>query len=373
MPAAHDTWTSRRYLYLLAKLLFFGLIAGGVLWVLSRAASTLGTLVLALLIAYVLDPAVRWFTGKGLGRTTAILTLMLTVIGGAFGLLVWILPTLITEFKDAGERLHVWLGSDKSELVAWLNERFGLSLSPDALVEAKARLREYAPQLVGKLGGMLQGAGQRTLGAVDAVVSAVLVPVFVFYFLEDLERIAAFLVDLVPVRHRDAVLTRARRVDGVVGGWIRGQVQVALALAVVYASGLALVGIPIGVPIGILAGLLSVVPYLGFALGFGLALLVALLDWHGGGPVLGVAVVFIVGQLLEGYVLTPKLVGEKVGLSPVAVIIAILLGAEMLGFVGVLIAVPVTGALKALLSEALDIYRQSDRYRQPADVETEAT
>lgn len=350
-----------RYVNWLAKLVFY-LLLGGLLWlVLDSLAGVLSMLFVSLLFAYVLDPLVDWFEARRISRSLAIVILMVGTLAVLGGFLLWIVPTLVAELRGAGQRLGAWLGQDHAGLVAWVQDQVGVDAAA-LLDEARSRAQELAPKAMALVGEVLQGAMSKTASAVGWALNAVMVPIFVFYFLRDFDTMKEEAVRLIPLHRREATLARARRVDTVVGEWLRGQVKVALLLAALYALGLAIVGVKLGVPIGILAGLLGVVPYLGFAFGFGLALLMTLLDWTGFGAPLGVVAVFTVGQILEGYVITPRLVGEKVGLSPVTVIVVLLVGGELLGLLGFMLAVPVAGALKTILAEVLDWYRTSRHY-----------
>ncbi|MFT5434400.1 MAG: putative PurR-regulated permease PerM, partial [Myxococcota bacterium] len=274
---------------------------------------------------------------------------------------------------QVGTRLSGALKRDPAELVDWAQATFGVEVSRETMDEVRLKAQEYAPTALKYIGGVLTGALTRTMGVIGWVLNAVMIPIFVFYFLRDFDKMKAWCVNQIPPHGRPFVVERARRVDGVVGDWLRGQVQVALMLAVIYATGLAIVGIKLAIPIGILAGLLNVVPYLGFAFGFSLAMVMVLLEWSGIGSMAGVVVVFAVAQTLEGYVLTPKIVGEKVGLSPVTVIIVLLLGGELLGLLGFLLAVPVAGALKTVLVELIDWYRQSEMFLGSDDVDDPPT
>ena len=361
-PAPDDWMAYRRYLYLLARLLFYAALGILVYLALYQARGVLSLLFVSLLAAYVLDPVVDWFEARRVPRSV---TAALLLVGGAgvmIGFGLWIVPTLVAELGQAGERLHAWLGKDHTPLLAWIHDKTGLEVSSETLQDLKTKAQEYAPQALSRVGEFLRSAAAQTAGVVSWLLSAVMIPVFVFYFVRDFDDMTAWVADQIPLDHREGVLRRARRVDGVVGEWLRGQVEVALILAVLYATGLRIVGIQLAIPIGILAGLLNVVPYLGFAFGFGLAMLMALLAWSGVGTVVGVVSVFAVAQILEGYVLTPKIVGEKVGLSPVTVLIALLLGGELFGLMGFVLAVPVAGASKTILLEAVDWYRTSEHY-----------
>ena len=157
-----------------------------------------------------------------------------------------------------------------------------------------------------------------------------------------------------------------RECHEVIGAFLRGQLLVMLALAVVYSAGLMLIGVELGLLIGVLAGLASIVPYMGFVVGIGAAVIAVLfqsgLELY---PLLGVAAVFTVGQMLEGMLLTPLLVGDRIGLHPVAVIFAVLAGGQLFGFTGVLLALPVAAVIMVLLRHVHDLYKLSDLYAEP--------
>jgi len=319
-------------------------------------------LFISLLAAYILDPLVDWFERRGINRSVGILILVTISVSAAGSFLLWIVPTLISEFADAGARIQQWLDKDPSQFIAWLGETLGIEISPELMTEIKLKAREIAPQVISALSELLQSALARSMEVVGWALNIIMVPVFIFYFLRDFDHMKAWVGEQLPLKGRDFIIERAHRVDRVVGDWLRGQVQVALILAVLYGVGLGLTGIRLGGPIGIMTGLLCVVPFLGFAIGLSLTLLMVILDWQGGGMLLGVTGVFVTNQLIEGYLLTPRIVGEKVGLSPVAILIALLLGGEMFGFLGFLLAVPVAGASKTIGIEIIDWYRQSHYY-----------
>jgi predicted PurR-regulated permease PerM len=184
------------------------------------------------------------------------------------------------------------------------------------------------------------------LGFVLAFVNLVIIPVFFFYMLRDIDFIRENFYRFVPDTVEGNVRNYLGMVDGVLGGFIRGQILVALCLAVLYSAGLLITGLRFGVVIGVTAGILSVIPYVGFLIGLLASAVVVLVDFSGWGLVFGVAATFGVSQLIEGYVLTPRFVGNRVGLNPLETLIAVLVGGEMGGFAGLLIAIPAGGILK---------------------------
>jgi len=184
-----------------------------------------------------------------------------------------------------------------------------------------------------------------------------------FYLLRDWNVIIARVRALLPKRVEATVVLLFKQCDEVLGSFIRGQLLVILCLAALYSLGLSLVGLKMAVLIGMIAGVLSVVPYLGFAVGIISALLMALIQFQAPLPLLWVALVFGICQLIEGMFLTPVLVGDKIGLHPVAVIFSVLAGGQLFGFLGVLLALPVAAIIMVLLRYVHAHYEQSELYK----------
>jgi predicted PurR-regulated permease PerM len=373
----------------LAKLVTYVLIAYGLFAVLNSVQEVLTPILVALFIAYLLDPAVDWFEARGLSRTVGILAFLLIGGAGVTLFLFFLYPTVahILARVGAGIPAFIELVQDSgipwvsTDLLPWLEYNLGVEVGTvDQWTQSIADMaKNQLPGLVQRITGFLQQLWSQTGNIVASLLNLVLVPVMTFYFLRDFDRMRLSMVEYLPEYNRDWLLERITKMDEVVGAWFRGQLEVAMVLSVLYAGGLALVfglsgiGLTSGIAIGILAGLLNVVPYFGFLVGFVLSVLLAVLDWAGWMPLIGVGVVFAVVQGLEGYVVTPRIVGEKVGLSPVVVIIALLLGGQLLGPLGILLALPLAGSLRVLLPDAIAWYRKSDLYAGEAVVHPEPT
>jgi predicted PurR-regulated permease PerM len=212
-----------------------------------------------------------------------------------------------------------------------------------------------------------------TVTAVAGIVASVMIPVFAFYLLYDFDRLIASAGNLVPPRHREEAHGFFGEIDAVLGQFFRGQFTVMLILGVLYATGYGLIGVPLALPIGITAGVLAFIPYVGSLTALGLALLMTLLDWHGWTQLFWVLGVHAVIQGLEGFVITPKIMGDTVGISAIAVLLALLVGAELLGFTGVLLAVPAAAVLKILFERLGARYRESAFYSGETSGSTEAS
>lgn len=349
-------WTERLAQVVLALLLV------AIVYGLSRAlAPVLAPVIVSLLIAYFLDPLIDWFEARRVPRAVAIFLVAGAALSVIAAFTVLAVPMLVRELSSAIEAFPAWAERTWDALRSELQTRWEVDLDAQAAEladDAAAQAQQALTTLVGSVAS-----------SVATLLNAVLVPVFTFYFLKDFDELKMRPLALVPPRHRPWLIDRARRMDDVVGDWVRGQIQVAITLGVLYAIGLSIIGLKLGAVIGMLAGLLNVVPYLGAAIGIGTSVLMAVI--YGGDAVvsqlIGLAVVFAVVQALEGYVITPRLVGEKVGMSPLTVMIVLLLGGSLFGFFGLLLSIPAVAAGSVLLREGLGAWQGSDWFRRDAD------
>lgn len=347
-------------------------------WLLSSAGSVLAPFVLAVVLAYILDPLVDLLEGRRVPRTLAIVILTVPVLAILAVLVLIGIPAAVRQLADVLEQAPVffqrvadWVENARERLL-----RVDLPLmDEEALVE---QLRSIDAEAVvtfleerrAALGSWawesLVGMG-RGIGAVIGLAGyVVLTPVLTFYLLRDWDRLKASLGDLVPRGRRDSVLGFAREYDGLLGRYLRGQITVALTIGAITGVGLALVGFPYAAMLGLIVALFSVVPYLGLLLSLLPAIFIALVSGDVGVALLKVAVVYGVAQGLEGAVVSPRIVGESVGLHPVWVVLALALGGFFFGFVGLLIAVPAAVGIKLLVQRGLSRYRDSKLYlREP--------
>lgn len=360
-----------RYPYLLAKLLVFGLILGGLFWTLGQFATVVFPIFVSLLFAYLLDPTIDRLEARGLGRTPAILLVLLAGMLFVTIFAIFLYPTLANQARLIIESFPALLETLQNDALPWIESTFGVEMPSTAAAAMErygGQIREALPTIGQHVGAALTNAVTRTGAVVASLVNAVMIPLFTFYFLRDFDLGRRSLVRFIPPHRYETFIDRLKKMDQAVGQWFRGQIQVALILAGMYALGLGIVygifGLDVqsGVVIGLLAGFLNVIPYFGFAVGSLLAVLVVLIQWSGWGALIGVGIVFGVTQMLEGYVITPRIVGDKVGLKPVTVIIVLLLGGNIGGLLGILLAIPVTGALKVLLPDIIAWYETTSFY-----------
>jgi predicted PurR-regulated permease PerM len=348
----------------------------------KRAAAWLAIAILALLalralgpvltpflvagvLAYALTPLVDRLDAVGRGRLPRVLAVVIVELLFVFVVLcivLLIVPVLVKEIPLMREQLPLLFDRLHGTISPWLAQ-FGVRISLD-LGSLREQLVQYLQTNWGdsfgsiwsslKIGGSL---------AVALVGNAVLVPVALFYLLLDWKQLVARVLELVPPQARPGVDSFASESDMVLGQYLRGQLLVMLIMAVFYSTGLALFGLDLALPIGVFTGLAMFVPYVGFGIGLVLAVLAGLLEFASGRAFVMVGVVYGLGQVVEGFFLTPRLVGERIGLHPLAVIFALLAFGQLFGFVGVLVALPVSAVLLVAVRRMRAGYLASKLYQ----------
>ncbi|MEP6940411.1 MAG: AI-2E family transporter [Rudaea sp.] len=323
--------------------------------------------VVAAMFAYLFDPLTARLQRLGLNRTAAV-SIVVLVLALLFVLVLIILvPYLSRQITTFVRVLPVWSAWAQSTAVPWLNRRFDLSIELPDTQSLIGVLQEHWKEAGGLATTLVAGVSKSGLAIVSFITRLVVVPVAFFYLLRDWHLLVARIHELLPRSIEPVVSRLAREADETLGAFMRGQLLVMIALGAIYAIGLWAVGIDIGPLIGLIAGLISFVPYLGSITGILMGVVAALVqygDWLHLSLVIGV---FVFGQLLEGYVLVPRLVGERIGLHPLAVIFAVLAGGELFGFLGVLLALPAASVLLVVLRYAHERYRASQLYTVEAD------
>jgi predicted PurR-regulated permease PerM len=339
--------------------LAFGL---ALLWLLYELSPILAPFLLAGIAAYVCNPLVERIVGWGVPRLTATLLVILTLGLAVTGLLLILIPLLQDEVIALIERTPDALDVLNQQLTPWLREHFGIRLRFDP-----ASLRKLVNDNLASLQdvGMHVFTSLRVGGAVliSLVTTLLLTPVVLFYLLMDWNKLTARIDAAIPRDWHAKVRALLGDVDAVLSEFLRGQLLVMLALAAYYSIALTIIGLPSALPVGIVTGLLIFIPYLGFGIGFILALLVAALQFQGFNPVIAVLVVYGLGQLIEGFFLTPYLVGDRIGLHPLAVLFALMAFGQLFGFTGILIALPTSAAMLVGLREVRTLYLASRFYR----------
>jgi predicted PurR-regulated permease PerM len=321
--------------------------------------------VVGMVVAYFLDPVVVRLQRLGMSRTWATTSVTILAVLITVGVAMAILPPLFSQLQSlilSFPDYTVKLAARITPLIDPIRER--LNLPPLSLHELQAELTQRAGQVLAVAGTVAGKLAQGGLAFFNLMALLFLTPVVTFYLLRDWERLVDAIDGALPRDHADTIRKLAQESNAAIAGYVRGQALVCISLGSIYAIGLSLVGLKFGLVIGLIAGAISFIPFVGTFVGAVMALGMALVqfppDWIG---VAKVAVVFLVGQMLEGNVLSPKLVGDRVGLHPVWIMFALLAGGALFGFVGVLIAVPVAAVVGVVARHLIGRYRDSQYYR----------
>lgn len=346
--------------FLLAGVSFSGLL-------LYLLAPVLTPFLLAAVLAYIGDPLVDRLEQK-LSRTLSVVSVFLTLSLLVLLLLVILLPMLERQVALLVSKLPQYFHWLQHTAIPVLSERMGFAEPLIDFAELQESLRtqwQQAGGVVKGLVGVLSRSGETLL---IWLANLVLIPVVTFYMLRDWDILIERVHELIPRRYEPVVVRLAQASDEVLGAFLRGQMTVMMALGVIYSVGLTIVGLELAVLIGMLAGVVSFVPYLGFIVGILAAGVAALMQFQELLPLLYVVIVFGIGQMVEGMLLTPLLVGEKIGLHPVAVIFAVLAGGQLFGFFGVLLALPAAAVVMVLLRYTHERYVDSRLYSETEEL-----
>lgn len=342
------------------QLLILTVLFGGLLYVL---APVLTPFAVSALLAYLGDPLVDRLERWKLSRTLSVSVVFAIMALATVGFLLMLVPMLERQISKFIEQLPRYVAWMQGTALPWIEQQTGFDIEtfePDQLVDM---LKQHWQQAGGIAATVLGGISKSGLTVLLWLTNLALIPVVTFYLLRDWDVLVGRVRELLPRMLEPTISKLAKQSDEVLGSFLRGQVSVMLALGSIYSLGLWMVGIDVALLIGMLAGLVSFIPYLGAIVGVGAGLIAALVQYGDITHVVLVVAVFGVGQALEGFVLTPWLVGDRIGLHPVAVIFAIMVGGALFGFLGVLLALPVAAIVMVLLRYAHQRYTESELYR----------
>ena len=323
----------------------------------------LAPFVAAAMIGYVLNPGVDWLTERRIPRVTAVMLIIIATFILIIALLLIVVPILRSEIPLLQQRLPSLLDKIDAILGPWLAQ-LGMKVQLDS-AGVKQMLAEKLAAGSAELGpaflSSLKVGGMAVMGWIATIV---LVPVVLFYLLLDWHAMLARLALMVPRRWISLVTSMAVEADSLLAQYLRGQLLVMLVLATYYSVALAIAGFDVALPVGLLTGLLVFIPYIGFGIGLLLAVVAAILQFDGLHGLIAIAIIYGCGQVIEGFYLTPRLVGERIGLHPLAVIFALLAFGQLFGFVGILLALPASAILSVIVKRLREHYLQSPFYGQ---------
>lgn len=311
------------------------------------------------ILAYLSDPLIDKLEKLNISRTFAVALVFFVLIMLIVLLAILLVPVLQDQINGLIKRAPSYLAAiDRG--ISSVGAQLGISIES---LDLKKLAKEYFPEDGESTKNLFQLLAQSGGALIGGMVFFALTPIITFYLLRDWDELISKIYQLIPLNARDTVSNLAQQSDSMLSAFIRGQLLVMTALGSIYGLGLSFIGLQFGLLVGVIAGLLSFIPYLGTAVGFFLAAVLFMVEYSSWIGLWKIALVFIIGQALEGYLLTPWLVGDKIGLHPVMVIFAVLAGGELFGFVGVLLALPVSSVIAVLVRAAVANYRESEIYQ----------
>ena len=333
-------------------------------------APILSPFLIAALLAYLADPLADRLEEMKLNRTNAVLVVFSFMLIFFFSMLLILLPKITHQLAVVIRQIPLALNLLEQQVLPFLQQHLGLDIGSFDFAFIKSLIRDNFKQTSGLVNDVLGSIASSGLAIAAWLANLVLIPVVFFYLLRDWDIMIGKIKQLLPRDVEGNINNLARECDEVLGAFIKGQLMVMVALGVVYSIGLWMVGLDLALILGMLAGVASIVPYMGFVVGIVAAIIAAMVQFSDPSILIWVTLVFMVGQALEGMVLTPLLVGDKIGLHPVAVIFAIMAGGQLFGFIGILIALPVAAVIMVFLRHFHSGYKQSALYdKDPSVVE----
>lgn len=342
----------------------FGVAALGVVLLLYLLRSLIAPMVIALLIAYAFNPLVNKLQKLKISRTLSITILSFCLLVGAGLLLIYTAIVVKEEVVVFWERMPQYTQTYEQKLRPWIANTFDWETPKDfqeLLGQLKGKLKD--PDLMKPLSTFLAQGLTNFISFLVNLLSLLIIPVFSFYLLSDYPTFYKRIEPYVPLRHRSRFQSLLNEIDGALGGFIRGQLLVCLIVGALTSLGLYLVGVDLAFIIGMASGLANIVPYLGLIAGIFTSSLMAFLKFGDFTHPLMAVGVYAVVQTIDGFFITPRIVGKKVGLGPVIIISGLVVGGNLFGFVGILLAVPAMAVLKVLVKQLLDSYLRSSFYR----------
>lgn len=343
---------TRAWLIALAVLLIF-------LWLVHPV---LLPFIAGLVIAYFLAPVVSFFERNNIPRWLGAILVLLSFGSIAAAIITLVLPLISSQVGALVDAAPGYIQKLRTSYTPWVEEwlqRF----QPDDVEKLRSAAGQSAGQAANWLAKLFREVVSGGVALIDAFALAIIAPVVAFFTLRDWPTLTTSIDSVFPRKHYDVIRAQLTDIDNTLSGFIRGQALVCLALGCIYSTGLTMVGLKYSLAIGVTSGVLSFIPYIGTAFGWISSIILALVQFDDMMHVGLVVVVFYVGHFLEAYVLTPKLVGNRVGLHPIWILFALICGAKLMGFTGLLIAVPTAAVLGVLVRFAIRSYKDSPMYK----------
>ncbi len=321
-------------------------------------------MLISVALAYMLAPIVSWFERRGWSRSSSTLLGITAASLLVVLVLIFVIPSVWNQLNQSYTQAQaLWEDNARKEALFLKIKQVNPQLS--TLIEKQVTNYSIKPEsILSWVGKWLQTGLFKLVDLTASILDLLLIPFFIYYLLADYRGMSDRIDRLIPPRFRTATTDLIGQINNVLSSYVRNQLLIALAMGAMYSVGFMILRVPLGFTIGMLSGLLNFVPYLGTLIGFGLSLFFVALDGAGFGRIAGVLIVFAIVQSVEGYYLTPKLLGSRLNLHPMWVLVGLVIGGNLFGLLGIILAVPVIAIAKVLLGILEEIYQESSFYRR---------
>lgn len=326
-------------------------------------------ILIATIIAYLLDPLVDRLEKFKIGRGASILFLTLSVVAFFSLVVLLVIPAIEREIVSLIKKMPEYMTRIKDEVGPFFDESFrrffpGSDFSTTGLLkEGDSLLKKIPADLLKKILMAVSSTFKGTLSLFVSLLGILIMPLYIYYILKDFDAFKEGIIALLPLSSRSFIISQFKEVDLTLSSFVRGQIIICAILAVIYSTGLYFIGIDLALVIGILSGAAFIIPYIGTILGIIAASFMAFVEFRDVTHIIYVFILYGGAQVLEGAVITPRVIGDKVGLHPLAIILSIIIGGELFGFLGILLAVPTAATLKIFTFSAIDSYKNSSYYQ----------
>lgn len=343
------------------KIIFWSILGLFLILFINLISNILLPFIVAIIFAYLLDPLADKLEKKNLSRNKATLIILSSFFLVLAIVLTLIIPVIYGQITNLVKKTPEYITLVNENIIPYLSEMLN-KFAPDALDKAKDSVNDISKIAFSFLQKLLKNVWSSGLAIVNILSLLFVTPIVTYYILRDWDKIMAIIKDYLPVEYKETILEQVKKINITLSAYLRGQTNVCLILGFFYAICLTIANLEFGFTIGIVTGVLSFIPYVGMMFGFTIGMILAILQFDSIVNISIVAAIFIVGQLIEGNFITPKLVGDKVGLHPVWIIFSLMAGGTIFGFVGILLAIPVASVLGVLVKFTLEKYTCSEFY-----------
>jgi putative permease len=343
--------------------IFWLLLCGFFIMTLTLISDALRPFVSSFIIAYLLQPAIDFISLRlNLSRKPAVAIIFLIFLSIFLAVFIILVPIIYQQFSIFINNIPKYKHYFQTEIIPPIMEQI-YAIEPDIAGKIKDSLSNFINGIFSVLASLANNFWRYTIITINILVLFLLIPIISFYFLRDWPKIMENMKSLLPLKSKERILNILSSIDSLLSGYIRGQLNICLLLSVFYSISLTIIGVDLALLLGIFTGFLIIIPFIGTLISFVITLIIGYLTFGMNVELLYIIIVYVIGNICESYILSPKIIGDKIGLHPVWIIFSIFACGSLFGFVGIFFAIPIAGITKILLLNIIDCYKSSKFYQ----------